>query len=121
MAICVIPEAGDPPCQCFTPGGIQTVSPGPNLLNLAAPVLHPTDAVGDDQGLAKRMGVPGGARTGFETDRAPTNARRSRSLEPPCHRDLAGEVLGRAVGRLLRGGALDRHLLVALSERCPER
>lgn len=28
-AICDIPYSGDAPCQCFTPGGIQTTSPGP--------------------------------------------------------------------------------------------
>ena len=28
MAMCVIAVVGAAPCQCFTPGGIQTTSPG---------------------------------------------------------------------------------------------
>lgn len=28
MAMCVIPVVGDAPCQCFSPGGNQTTSPG---------------------------------------------------------------------------------------------
>ena len=28
MAMCVMPTVGAAPCQCFTPGGIHTTSPG---------------------------------------------------------------------------------------------
>ena len=43
------------PCQCFSPGGIQTTSPGLNLLDWPTFTLRPAAAGGDDQGLAEWM------------------------------------------------------------------
>ena len=39
-----------------------------DLLDRAAFALDPSAAEGDDQRLTRRMGVPGGAGTGFEGD-----------------------------------------------------
>src|SRR5215207_8310863 len=41
---------------------------GPNLLHWAAFALSPAHAGRDNQRLPKRMGVPGGARTGLKGD-----------------------------------------------------
>src|SRR5688572_2830088 len=46
MAMCVIAVAGAAPCQCFTPGGIHTMSPG-RISSMAEPqrCTRPTPAV----------------------------------------------------------------------------
>src|SRR5271155_5997960 len=46
-----------------------------DFTDLAAPSLHQAGAGYDEQRLAERMGVPGRARTGLETDQAGTHPR----------------------------------------------
>ena len=79
MAIWVIAVVGAAPCQCFSPGGIQTTSPGPDFLDGASPALRPAATGRHDQSLAQRMSVPCGPGAGLECDagarqRAPERA-----------------------------------------------
>ena len=67
MAMCVMAVVGVAPCQCFSPGGTNDVA-GADFLDGAARALRPAAAGGDDQRLAERMRVPGGARAGLEGD-----------------------------------------------------
>ena len=64
----VIAVVGVAPCQCFSPGREPDDVARPDFLDRAALALHPAAAGRDDQRLAQRMGVPGGARAGLEGD-----------------------------------------------------
>jgi hypothetical protein len=55
MATLIIAVA---PCQCFSPGGNQTTSPGRISSIGSTLALHPAQSGRDDQGLAERVGVP---------------------------------------------------------------
>jgi hypothetical protein len=101
MARCVIAVVGEAPCQCFSPGGNHTTSPG-NFLDRPAPALRPAEAGGDDQGLAERVRVPCGARAGLEGGdaRARCACRRGR-VEQWIDAYRSREPLGRAFGRRL--------------------
>ena len=68
MAMWVMAVVGAAPCQCFSPGGEPDDVAGADFLDRAALALDPAAAGGDDQGLAQRMRVPGGARAGLERD-----------------------------------------------------
>ena len=94
MAICVMPVVAAAPCQCFTPGGIQTTSPGADLLDGATPVLYQSDAGRDDQRLAKRMRVPSGAGAGLKGHRSAADPRRRATLKTAVDAYRAREVLG---------------------------
>ena len=54
----VMAVVGAAPCQCFSPGGIQTTSPG-RISSIWPPQRRTRpDARRHDQGLAERVGVP---------------------------------------------------------------
>ena len=67
---------------------------GPDFLDRAAPVLAQADARRDDQRLAERMRVPGGARARLERHDAAADPGRSGRLEPGIDTHGAGEVIG---------------------------
>ena len=71
--------------------------------------LGPADAFGDDQGLAERMDVPGGAGSGLEVDDGAADARGRLALELAADGDAAGELFGRTLDGGLVGLAGDFH------------
>src|SRR5215472_5797117 len=74
---------------------------GVDFLNQATPDLGPPAARRDDQGLTERMGVPCGARTGFERDAGAATTCRIERLEQRVNADRAGEIVRRPfTGRL---------------------
>ena len=70
---------------------------GTDLLDGPAPALGAAAAGGDDEGLAERMGVPGGARAGLEGDAGADDARGIGRLKQRIDADRAGEVICRAL------------------------
>src|SRR6266508_6332740 len=68
---------------------------GPNFLDRPALALNPAAAGHDNQSLAERMRMPGGAGTRLEGDAAATNPCRIGRLEQRVHADRAGEILRR--------------------------
>ncbi len=88
---------------------------GTDLHDRLALALGPSAAGGDDQGLAQRMGVPGGARARLERDARAGDAGRGRRRVQDVETDGSREVLRGSLLRRLRSGALDLHggLLVA--------
>jgi len=74
-----------------------------------AVALRPTATSGDDEGLTKGMGVPGGAGARFEGDIRGRGARgRRRSIEG-IDANRAGEVIGGTFLGWLRAGAFKFH------------
>ena len=69
---------GAAPCQWFSPGSKKTRSPGRIVLDRAALALAEADALGDEDRLAERVGVPGGAGAGGEMHERRGDARRRR-------------------------------------------
>ena len=61
MAMWTMKRFGAAPCQWFSPGSKKTRSPGRMVLDRAAFALAEADALGDEDRLAVRVGVPGGA------------------------------------------------------------
>ncbi len=68
----------------------------PDLLPRPAPALGPAAAGDHDQGLAQRVGVPGGPGSRLEGDRGAGCARRSGGLEQRIDPHRAGEPVGRS-------------------------
>ena len=64
---------------------------GPDLLDGAAPALHPAAAGRDDQRLAERMRVPRGSRTRLERDAGAETQGRIRRLKQRIDANGAGE------------------------------
>lgn len=106
MAMCVMAAVGEAPCQCFSPGANQTISPGRRSSTGPFP-LRTTGPRHDKKCLPERVGVPGCARARLEGDRSATNAGRSRSGERRVNSHRASEIVGRAFGRGLGSVALD--------------
>ena len=66
MAMCVMAVVGVAPCQCFSPGGNQTTSPG-RISSIGPPsALSPAAASRDDESLAERMRMPCSPRARLE-------------------------------------------------------
>ena len=95
MAMWVIAVVGVAPCQCFSLGREPDDVALLDFLDGAALALHPAAAGGDDQGLAQRVGVPGGAGAGLEGDARAADARRGGRLEQRIDAHGAGEIVGR--------------------------
>src|SRR3981081_2237683 len=82
---------------------------GPNFLDRAALTLNPAQARDDDQCLAERMRMPGGAGARLECDAATADTRRIRRLEQGVDADHAGEIFGRSRSGWLRTVSFDLH------------
>ena len=100
---------GPAPCQCFSPGGNHTTSPGrisstgpPSRCTQPQPVSH-------DQRLAERVRVPGRARAGLEGDERAGNTGGLRRAEQRIDADRAGEPIGGTFAGRLRTAAFDFH------------
>ena len=61
-------RSGVAPCQCHSLGGVTTMSPGSNPDQRSAAGLDETFALGDVQGLAEGVAMPGGVGAGREVD-----------------------------------------------------
>src|SRR5262245_40494783 len=85
---------------------------GADFLHLAAPGLDAAAAHDDVQGLAERMGVPGGACAGFETDAGGADARRLGRLHDRVLPHGSGEPVARSAARGIGAAARDLHHLV---------
>ena len=72
---------------------------GADFFDGAAPVLGPAAAGGDDQRLAERVRVPGGACAGLEGDAGSDGAGRGGRVEEAIDAHGAGEVIGRGLVR----------------------
>ena len=109
MAMCVIAVVGAAPCQCFSPGGNQTTSPG--RISSTGPPSRCTrpQPGGDDQRLPERVRVPRRARARLERDARARHARRVWRLEQRVDADRAGEPVRRSFARRLRTDSLDFH------------
>src|SRR4051812_37409289 len=80
-----------------------------DLFDRSSFVLHPAEAEGDNQRLAERMRVPGGAGAGLEGDGCAGYSRRrghrDEWIDPYC----AGEPVRGSFVRRLRSAALNLH------------
>ena len=94
MAICVTAVVGAAPCQCFSPGAKRPRRRGGSPQSAALP-LRPAAAGGDDQRLAERMRVPGGARARLEGDGIGGRARRGADRKQRVDAHGAGEPVRR--------------------------
>lgn len=83
---------------------------GADLLDGTAFALHATEARCDDQRLAERMGVPGGAGAGLEGDAGASRACGAGHGKQRVDTHAAGKPIGWSFGRRLRTASLDIHL-----------
>ena len=91
---------GAAPCQCFSPGGIHTTSPGRISSIGSSFALHPTATGGDNQRLAEWMSVPRGTGAGLEGDAGPAGAGRAGASNKGSMRTVP---VNHSVGPLLDG------------------
>ena len=82
---------------------------GPDVLDGSAPALGKSGTSGDDEGLAKRMGVPRGAGAGLEGDAGADGACGCGCGEQWVNAHGAGEPIGRALVGGLGAGFFDVH------------
>ena len=98
--MCVMAVFGAAPCQCFSPGGNQTTSPG-RISSIGPPSrCNPAKARGDDERLAKRMRVPGGPSARREVDVCSRQPRRVGRRRDRVDVDVACEPVAGALVRL---------------------
>ena len=88
---------GAAPCQWFSPGSKKTRSPGRIVLDRAALALAAADALGDEDRLAVRVGVPGGAGARGEVHERGGERRAAGRGGDGVDVDVAGEPVGRAL------------------------
>ena len=89
--MCVIAVVGVAPCQCFSPGGNQTTSPG-RISSIGPPhALRPAAARRHDQRLAERVRVPRRPGARLERDAGADGACRVGRLEQRIDPHRAGE------------------------------
>src|SRR5947199_9941341 len=81
------------PVPMFLPWWEPNHVPGTNVFNRASPELCPTTASRHNQGLAQRVGVPGGPSPGLEGDTGTGHACRVGCLKEGVNADRAGKVL----------------------------
>jgi DNA topoisomerase I-like protein len=81
----------------------------PDLLDRPSLALHPAEAEGDEQGLTERMGVPGRASAGFESDGGSAHPGRRASRKPSIQAYGAREVFCRSLFGGLRAASFDVH------------
>src|SRR5258708_37058144 len=101
MAMCVIAAVAVAACQCFSPGGNQTTSPG-RMSSIGPPQrwTRPQPAV-TIRAWRSLVAVPCGPSTGLERDTGTDRTCRIRCLEQGDNADLPGKVLGRTFARRL--------------------
>jgi len=90
--------SGAAPCQCHSPGGVYTVSPG--CITTTAPPrdwTRPTPSV-TCKGLAHRVCVPRGTRTRCEPHDVDAHPGRFLALVDDVEIHVTGEHLGRSFG-----------------------
>ena len=110
------------PCQCFSPGGNQTTSPG--RISSTGPPSRWTQPQpdGDDQRLPERMGVPGRARAGLERDVGAVAPWPDPAPEQRIDADRSGELFRRPLAGGLRAVSLDFHdMLLSCIDDCREQ
>jgi hypothetical protein len=110
MAMCVMAVVEVAPCQCFSPGAIQTMSPG--LISSIGPPYRCTQPRPDvtDQSLSERMGMPGRARTRLEGDSRTADPRRLVASERGVDSHSAGEIFSRSWRGRLRAAFPNIHV-----------
>ena len=74
MAMWVIAVVAVAPCQCFSPGGNQMMSPG-RISSFGPLDLHPPQTRCHNEGLPQRMRMPGRAGTWLERHKGAANTR----------------------------------------------
>src|SRR5882757_53706 len=93
----IMPLVGEPPCQCFSPGGIQTTSPA--LLS-TRPTPEITYSVWPRGCECQFVRAPGSKDTRFETIRAGTSAAMIGSCQTvPVKYSLGASRVGREPAR----------------------
>src|SRR3954451_9123540 len=80
-----------------------------DLLNGAALTLHQAEACHDNEGLTKRMRMPGGARAGLKGDERASNAGGLGRAEQGIDAHRASKPVGWAFAGRLRAAACDVH------------
>ena len=97
MAMWTMKRFGAAPCQWFSPGSKKTRSPG-RISSIGPPSRwQQADALGDEDRLAVRVGVPGGARAGREVHERGGERRRRLGRGDGVDVDVAGEPVGGAL------------------------
>src|SRR5258708_7608904 len=107
--MCVMPLVGEAPCQCFSPGGIHTTSPGRILAHRTSLGLGPADARDDIQRLAQGMRMPCRARARLEGYAGRDNPRRRFGGDDWILPDRARKILLGCLARRPRTGEMDVH------------
>ena len=97
MAMWAMKRLGVAPCQWFSPGSKKTRSPG-RMTSIGPPSRwqRPTP-FGDEDRLAVRVGVPGGARAGREVHECGGERGGAGGRGDGVDVDVAGEPVGRAL------------------------